>query len=143
MRAFATAATAAVAAALLVGGCGGASQPVSDADQEALPTIAYTLVQDLCFRGASTADRALQRRVRAQAQREFAALERSLSAQPDATVEVTIATPATQRSGVTTMTVRELAQTHADDALSGLRERARCERAGLARLRRALRASER
>lgn len=118
---------------------GSSTERVPAAEQRDLPAVAYSLIQDLCFRGDSAVDREYAREANARARREFAALERSLREHPDAMVRVQY-TPA-DSPGVEhgDQTVRELAQTHLEGAESpGVPDRARCFERGRARLKTAL-----
>jgi len=120
-------------------GCGGAPELVTSREQRELPTVSYTLVQDLCFKGDSRFDRGHAEKANTRARREFVALERSLRAHPDARVRVQFTPADSPDSEIRELSIRELAQIHVDGAKSvGLPDEAACYRAGRARLERAL-----
>jgi hypothetical protein len=134
------AAAAALAAASLLSACDGDSERVTPQEQRELPTSAYGLVQDLCFRGDSAVDRKYGREeANPRARRQFAALERSLRAHPDAIVRVEFTPADSPEPELRDMSVRELAETHLDGAKEeGLPGEARCFRRGRSRLARLL-----
>ncbi len=92
---------------------------VSAREQRALPTTAYALVQDLCFRTGPRSSRAFAANVEAgrrRARRQFDALEHSLRTHPHAVVTTRFTpsdAPGTEKQD---LTVRELAATHVDGA---------------------------
>jgi hypothetical protein len=112
---------------------------VSASAQRALPTLAPFLVQDLCFKGDSRFDRAHADEASRRARRQFAALERSVRADPNMVVSVQFALADAPGVETREMTVRELAETHLGGAdPSGLPSEAACYRIGRARLKRLL-----
>lgn len=112
---------------------------VSVSAQRALPTMASFLVHDLCFKGDSRFDRKYADEAGRRARRQFAALERSLRADPNMLVSVRFATADAPGFETREMTVRELAETHVGGAdASGLPSEAACYRSGRARLERVL-----
>jgi len=132
-------------ASLALAGCGDdGAERVSEREQRQLPTEAFSLVEDLCFRGDSPVDRtAAVRAARRRAPRQFNALERSLRRNPDATVRVRFALAESPDPETEDMSVRELAETHLEAAGHDvLPNEASCYRRGQARLERALAAAE-
>lgn len=112
---------------------------VSASAQRALPTLAPFLVQDLCFKGDSRFDRTHADEAGRRARRQFAALERSLRADPNMLVTVRFALAHAPGLKTREMTIRELAETHLGGAdPSGLPSEAECYRSGRARLERLL-----
>jgi hypothetical protein len=121
-------------------GCGGDPQRVSAREQSELPTSAYGLVQDLCFRGDSRIDRRYGiREANPRGRRQFAALERGMRKHPDAVVRVEFAPADSPEVETRELTVRELAENHLEGAKEGeLPNEAGCYRRGRARLERLL-----
>lgn len=112
---------------------------VSGSAQRALPTLAPFLVHDLCFKGDSRLTARTPTRPPRRARRQFAALERSLRADPNMLVTVRFALADAPGLETREMTVRELAETHLGGAdPSGLPSEAACYRSGRARLERLL-----
>ncbi len=120
-------------------GCGGSPELVPSREQRELPTVSYTLIQDLCFKGDSRFDRGYAKKANARARREFVALERSLRAHPDAHVRVQFTPADSPDTEIRELSVRELVEIHVDGARNvGLPNEMACYRAGRARLERAL-----
>ncbi len=120
-------------------GCGASSESVSPREQRELPTVSYSLVQDLCFKGDSRFDRGYAKQANARAKREFVALERSLRVHPDARVRVRFTPADSPDTEIRELSVRELVEIHVDGARNvGLPNEMACYRAGRARLERAL-----
>jgi hypothetical protein len=112
---------------------------VSAREQRALPTMAYSLVQDLCFRNDSGFDRAYAEQAHRRARREFVALERGLRTHQHALVSVRFVLSDAPGTSTRKMTIRELAETHVEGArLDGPPLDGACYRLGRARLERAL-----
>ncbi len=112
---------------------------VNASAQRALPTMAPFLVHDLCFKGDSRFDRKHADEASRRARRQFAALERSLRADPNMLVSVQFALADAPRLEAREMTIRELAETHLGGAdPSGLPSEAACYRSGRASLERLL-----
>lgn len=107
-------------------------------EQRNLPTMAYSLIEDLCLQGDSRTART-QRKLIGERAGRFAAIERSPRAHPDAVVSarfVPAEGPGTQTRG---LTIRDLAETHLEGAeLDGAPMDTACYRSGRARLQRVL-----
>lgn len=124
----------------LAAGCGDEPRRVTPGEQSRLPTHAYGLIQDLCFRGDSRYDRQYALKdANPRARRQFAVILRSLRMHPDAFVRVEFVRADSPGAEIRHLTVRELAETHVKGAEDGaLPSEADCYRRGQARLQRVL-----
>lgn len=117
-------------------------QHVSAREQRELPTLAYVLVQDLCFRTDSGSGRLFAEAVEAgrrRARRQFDALARSMRAHPHAVVTARFVPSDAPGTQTQQLTIRELAETHVDGAeLDGPPNDTACYRSGRTRLHRLL-----
>jgi hypothetical protein len=112
---------------------------VSAREQRELPTMAYSLVQDLCADGDSRADRTYADMANRRARRQFDAIARGLRVHPDALVTVRFVPADAPGTVDRDMTIRDLAETHLDGAeLDGPPRDADCYRDGRGRLERLL-----
>lgn len=112
---------------------------VSAREQRALPTMAYSLVQDLCADGASRADRMYADVAKRRARRQFDAIARGLRAHPDALVTVRFVPADAPGTIDRDMTIRDLAETHLEGAeLDGPPRDTDCYRNGRVKLERLL-----
>ena len=101
--------------------------------------MAYSLIEDLCFKGDSRFDRRYARDAHARARRQFAAIARGLRAHPDAVVSVRFVLAEAPGTQTREMTIRELAETHLEGAeLDGPPQDTACYRSGRAKLQRLL-----
>lgn len=112
---------------------------VSAGEQRELPAMAYSLIQDLCFKGDSRFDRTHAQDAHARARRQFAAIARGLRAHPHAVVSVRFVLARSPGTQTREMTIRELAETHLEGAeLDGPPQDTACYRSGRAKLQRLL-----
>lgn len=115
---------------------------VSAREQRQLPTLAYFLVQNLCFRTDSRSGRAFVKAVergRRQARRQFNALARSLRAHPHAVVTARFIPADAPGTQTQELTIRNLAETHLEGAEpNGSPNETACYSSGRKRLNRML-----